>query len=496
MNQNQRLGFGTRGWLLMIYQILAYAGYTAFTNFPQNILRDFYGGTTTLTLMNLIGSAIGYLITYFIVAPRIGKIKSVKRTGLLIGVVALIFCALICIIPPSKAVLWRVFFVCVLVVTQLWGCFFVTLLIGNWFPRRKGTVMGIVTMAFPIVTGICLGIFASLFFGDFGARMEATIGQLMASGQFQDPALAAAAATDKVVTSKALMLFAPYWIIMVVGMLICVFFLKDFPEQCGAYRDNDRTFTPEMANKMLVEELKARENSVWKRSKIWGCKDWWLQAIPTSILLSAAMAFMVQIMPVLDEHAEELAILAVPSFPLMADGSTAVLFGLAIFACFGSWLLGVIDTRKGVRTAVLITSILMLISGILGIIDNVWCTVAATWLLGLFMGASSNFGLSSIVRYWRHEDFPAVYSGAPPLGTVIGAVMPFVVASIASAFGGYKAAFVFVAILAVICIVCNRLFNPRGIIAYDNKLREAAGLPIDDELEQRLIREGHANDKG
>jgi len=112
------------------------------------------------------------------------------------------------------------------------------------------------------------------------------------------------------------------------------------------------------------------------------------------------------------------------------------------------------------------------------------------------MGASSNFGLSSIVRYWRHEDFPAVYSGAPPLGTVIGALMPFVVASIANAFGGYKAAFVFVAILAVVCIVCNRLFDPRGIIAYDNKLREAAGLPLDDVLEQRLVREGHAHDKG
>lgn len=496
MNQNQRIGFGARGWMLMIYQILAYAGYTAFTNFPQNILNSFYGGTTKLTLMNLIGSAIGYLITYFIVAPRIGKIKSVKRTGLLIGVVALIFCALICIVPPSKAALWRVVFVCVLVVTQMWGCFFVTLLIGNWFPRRKGTVMGIVTMAFPIVTGICLGIFASLFFGDFEAQVGAKVGELMASGAFQDPGVAAGVAVDKVVTSKAVMLFAPYWIIMVVGMLICVFFLKDFPEQCGAYRDNDRTFTPEMANQMLVKELELRQKSVWKRSKIWGCKDWWLQAIPTSILLSAAMAFMVQIMPVLQEHEAELSVLAIPSFSLMATGYSAVLFGLAIFACFGSWLLGVIDTKKGVRTAVLITSILMFISGILGLVENVWCTVASTWLLGLFMGASSNFGLSSIVRYWRHEDFPAVYSGAPPLGTVIGAAMPFVVASIATSFGGYKYAFGFVAILAIVCIICNRAFDPRGIIAYDNKLREAAGLPIDDELEQRLIREGHAKDKG
>ncbi|NLT39356.1 MAG: hypothetical protein GXX89_02705, partial [Clostridiales bacterium] len=49
----------------MIYQVFAYAGYTAFTNFPQNVMSQFYGGTTTTTLMNLIGGIVGYLITYF-----------------------------------------------------------------------------------------------------------------------------------------------------------------------------------------------------------------------------------------------------------------------------------------------------------------------------------------------------------------------------------------------------------------------------------------------
>ena len=492
MNENQRLGFGTRGWLLMIYQILAYAGYTAFTNFPQNILNSFYGGTTRLTLLNMIGGIFGYLITYFVIAPRIGKIKSVKRTGLLIGVVALIVCAAMCVTTPKHAGLWGLFFVLTLITMQLWGCFFVTLLIGNWFPRRKGTVMGIVTMAFPIVTGICLSLFATSFFGKYyggGGVPADVLAQMMQAPGVADGALAA-------LRKASIASFAPYWVISLVGMIICLIWLKDFPEQCGAYRDNDRTFTPEMANQMLVKELELRQKSVWKRSKIWGCKDWWLQAIPNSILLSAAMAFMVQIMPVLQEHTEELSVLAIPSFALMADGYNAVLFGLAIFACFGSWLLGVIDTKKGVRTAVLITSFLMLLSGILGMIDNVWCVVASTWMLGLFMGASSNFGLSSIVRYWRHEDFPAVYSGAPPLGTVIGACMPYAVALIATNMGGYKYAFGFVAILAIVCIICNRAFNPRGVIAYDNKLREAAGLPLDDELEQRLVREGHAKDKG
>lgn len=104
------------------------------------------------------------------------------------------------------------------------------------------------------------------------------------------------------------------------------------------------------------------------------------------------------------------------------------------------------------------------------------------------MGASSNFGLSAIVRYWRGEDFPAVMYGAPPLGTVIGACFPFIIATLGAKFS-YTAAFLFVAIMAVICIICNRLFDPRGIIAYDNKLRQAAGLPIDDVLEQRLDRE-------
>ena len=202
------------------------------------------------------------------------------------------------------------------------------------------------------------------------------------------------------------------------------------------------------------------------------------------------MAFMVQIIPVLNGYGEALDVLILSdTFILLNSGPSTVLFGLAIFACFGSWFLGVLDTKYGTKTAVFITSIIMLVAGILGALDNVWCAVAATWLLGLFMGAASNFGLSGIVRYWRQEDFPSVYSGAPPVGTVISAAMPFIVAAIASAFT-YKGAFIFVAIMAVVCIVLNRLFHPRGIIAYDNKLREAAGLPLDDVLEQRLVREG------
>jgi OFA family oxalate/formate antiporter-like MFS transporter len=466
--QKNSISFGSRGTTLIIYQMLAYAGYTAFTNFPQNVMSQFYGGTTTTTLMNLIGGIVGYLITYFIIAPRIGHIKSAKRVGILIGLVSLVFCALICVVPPTMIALWCACFVLVLITTQLWACFFVTLLIGNWFPRRKGTVMGIVTIAFPIVTGICL----NLFMIQFGTLMGGGASLLQA----------------------AVVSFSPYWILSLLAIIICGIFLKDFPEQVGAFRDNDTSFTPEMAGQMLAAELEARKKSVWKRSKIWGCLDWWLLAIPTSLLLSCAIALMVQIIPVLMGYNEALSVLAIPGFALMSQGFSAVLFGLAVFATAGSWYLGVIDTKYGTRFAVFVTAILMLVAGVFGMFNNAWCIVVACWLLGIFMGAASNFGLSGVVRYWRQEDFPSVFSGAPPLGTVITASFPFIIATIAARFT-YNAAFMFIAIMAVICIISLALFNPRRLIKYDNKLREAAGLPVDDILEQRLTREKTKKDK-
>lgn len=60
----------------------------------------------------------------------------------------------------------------------------------------------------------------------------------------------------------------------------------------------------------------------------------------------------------------------VPGFVLMSQGYSAILSGLSIFACFGRWFLGAVDTRYGTRTAVLITAILMLTAGLLGMVDN------------------------------------------------------------------------------------------------------------------------------
>ena len=473
--EKKSIGFGARGTMLLVYQFLAYCTYCAFTNFPQNMAGQVMGaeGTpviaqTSITFINLIGSLLGYCITYFIVAPRIGKMKSVKRTGLSIGVVALLCCAGVTLIPITTTWLWYIFFALVLITTQLWACFFATMLIGNWFPRRKGTVMGIVTMAFPLVTGLGLSVCYSQF---FGAIMPALM-----TGQVPD------------YTMAFVQCFGLYWILGLISILICAIFLKDFPEQCGAYRDNDRSFTPEMAQKMMMAEIEARKKSVWKRSKIWGCKAWWLMAIPNGLLLSCAMAFMVQIIPVLNGYGEALDVLKLSdTFILLNSGPTTVLTGLAIFACFGSWFLGVMDTKFGTKTAVFITSIVMLAAGILGALNNGTALLISLVLIAMFMGASSNFTVSAAVQYWRIEDFPSVFSVVNPVANLINSFGPMVIAALLFTAVGPVPSRVFIAtaIAGAVGLILMLLFKPGHVKAKDDKYRAAAGKPLDDVLAGR-----------
>lgn len=38
--------------------------------------------------------------------------------------------------------------------------------------------------------------------------------------------------------------FLPYYIICLIGLLFGIFAIRDYPEQCGAYRDNNKDMTP------------------------------------------------------------------------------------------------------------------------------------------------------------------------------------------------------------------------------------------------------------
>lgn len=434
--QKKSVNFGFRGWMLLIYQAIAFFTFTVFTNFPMNILADLYGGAQKISTIYTIATFVG-IVVQLVLSRYIGRMKSVKALGAAFGGISLVLALGIMLIPMSQPVLWQICYFLETLFVTMYATFALGILVGHWFPRRKGTVMGIATFAFPITNGV-IGLFAARVFSKgypdvFGA-------------------------------------FLPFFIIALAGLLIGLIFVKDYPEQCGAYRDNDRSFTPEAAQAMLAQEIENKKTSVWTLGNTLKSRDFWFVTVPMGALLMCSVGMMTQTSAILGTYAE------LPFATVMA--------GSCVVACFGSWLLGVLDTKLGTRTAIIISVIVMIVGGILGVIHGAGWLLASFVCLSIFEGAASNFTVSAAAQYWRREDFANVFACVNPIANILQAAGPMMIAGILFS-RGYQMVFAVSAGIGVVCLILILLFSPAHVKTTDDKYRAAAGKPLDDVLAGR-----------
>lgn len=443
--EKKSVNFGWRGWLLIFWVATAMFSYILAGNYPLNIMADFYGGAQTLSLIYTGASIVGILIQ-IIFSRKAGAIKSWKLLSTILGIATVVFTVLIMILAPG--IVWLICYGIATAVSALYGTWALSVLVGVWFPRRKGTVMGIITFAFPIGNAF-IGIFAGSFFGK------------LFSGQYAS------------IQGAAFSALLPYAIVPVVGLIVGIIFVSDFPEQVGAYRDNDKSMTPEIAQQMMKFEEENRKTTVWTTGHTLACPDYWLITVPMGLLLLFAVGSMTQTNAMISPYAAEYA---------WINGYTGVMYVIAGAGIVGSYVFGLIDTKFGTKTAVTISMIFMIISGILGALNNATMLFIAFILLGLFMGASSNFTVSAAVQYWRIEDFPSVFSAVNPIANLINAFGPAIVAALIGSSLGTSAVFIASGIAGVIGLICAILFKPARVKKFDDKYRAAAGKPLDDVL--------------
>jgi len=108
--------------------------------------------------------------------------------------------------------------------------------------------------------------------------------------------------------------------------------------------------------------------------------------------------------------------------------------------------------------------------------------------VAMFMGASSNFGVSLAAQYWRREDFGRVFALSSPLGSAISSASPAIIAGLlfgATGYKGHGGAFTFVLIFGIVSLILMIAYSPKAIKARDDKYREKAGKPLDDALANR-----------
>lgn len=443
MNQSKPKGFGTRGIILIIVLFLGFFSFQTFTNYPLNILADLYGGSTTVAMIMSAGTFVGIVIQ-LILSHFIGRIKSIKKVASIFGVIAIVCAWIEAALPFYLTSVWYVVYFIVNLTITIYALFFMSIIAGQWFPRRKGTVMGISTIAYPFCNGV-IGFFASsVFAGEVPAIFSS---------------------------------FLPFLIAATVGLVLFLALVTDYPEQCGAYRDNDKSFTPEMAKAMLEEEIENKKTTVWTTGHIFACRDFWCIAVTCGLILLAAIGAMTQTSTIIGY------------FPNL--NYTVIMMVIAVFGAIGSWLLGVIDTAIGTKNSMMICVILMVVSGICGIAacaSGIGALVVLSLiLLAMFMGASSNYTVSAAVQYWRREDFQGVFACVNPIANIFNALAPTLTAALLFGGGGVNVSnvFIMITITGVIGVVLMLLFSAKHVKAVDDKYRTAAGKPLDDALANR-----------
>lgn len=441
MEKKTKLGinFGFRGWMLLIFEISAFVIFQVFGNFPMNMLGDLYGGAGRISPIYTAGSLVGIALQ-LVLANYVGKMKSIKPMVMAFGFASLVMGALVGALPIGGTTVWMICYFLVNVLTNLYGMFGIGILIGQWFPTRKGVFMGIATFAFPVCNGL-MGPFANIVFNPI--YMEANHHPNVFGG------------------------FLPFLIVGIVGWLIGLIFIKDYPEQVGCYRDNDKSFTKEKADAMLAAELEAKKTTVWKIRNTLKCGQFWLITIPMGALLGCSVGAMSQTTQIFAANG-------------LADKFGMLMGMVMVVSLVGSYLLGLVDGKWGTKTAITISVIFMLLAGILGAIGG-GAMIPGIVCLSIFMGAGSNFTVSGAAQYWRREDFGTVFGYVNPVANVIQCLGVMMFAMLIAEVN-VKAPFIATAIIAAISLVCIICFKPAKVKAADDKYRAAVGKALDDEL--------------
>lgn len=247
-------------------------------------------------------------------------------------------------------------------------CAFV--LTANWWPTKKGIVLGWSTMGIVLMSVVYAPYIPSAY-AAFGIGW----------------------------TNVGLGAIA-----VIIG-IISLIFIKDTPEAAGTTPDGLVGVDLEKA-KNITAELAAYK-SPYTLKKMISSPNNWIVSLSVGIPLMVAMTYIATTIP------------ALLSFGYSYMQAAAVFSVGGIVALFGSWALGMVDQKIGTKKALIIMLILMLIAVISCLFMDKNFTFA--WISGVVLfcasGASRNLSPSYVATIYGRWDYPAAYQ---MIGTIAG----------------------------------------------------------------------------
>lgn len=417
--------FGKKGWGILVLTFFSILLMSNIVYDSLNVTIPAFGG---------MGWNVGILYLFSTVAAWISVIGAGlwgaicgKKTCRLAWTLSLVVCAVGCVIwsfAPGGGV--PVYFIA-LAIANIGGMGFAYIasleVVSNWFPRKKGLAMGWVTIGFPLSAVIASPLCSAL------------VGVLGLSGIY--------------------LMYAALCVILAIFVWVVV---RDYPEEKGAFPDNDKSFDKAAAEAELKAGLEYMKTSPWTNKKLLHTPNVWKIVYPLGIMEMLSLGIMTNFMPRMMQivHNGEPVYTQMEVIPMLAIAG--------LIACVGSVLCGLLDAKVGPKKAIIITYVMAIISLILNVVGgNVAAAgnkglgtgllFASLPFLGIMLGGAANYLVSLTNTIWGRYDFPAAYRLLKPLVAIVGAVGITVCGGVGNSPAGYGVAFIILAVLSVIGVI-------------------------------------------
>lgn len=267
----------------------------------------------------------------------------------------------------------------------------VGLLGSAWFPRTKGSFMGIATMGMTI--------------------SSATL----------NPIILAFAGSTLGIPG---FFFAMAIIVLVTAFVVFVF-VKDNPEQAGAYPDNDQSVSREELQAEFEAAMEYKKNSSWTTARVLKTPQTWLIGLGTGLPMMVGAGTISLLVPTLAAYGQD------------------TMFGVTLLSSMwpigllGHYLIGVIDQHIGTKKTTLIVIAVLALGGLsvwLGGANSIVCAVAT----GMFMfglSGAANVCMSLTASIYGRADFDTAYTPIQVIFNVLNFAGVSVMSTVSAVFG-------------------------------------------------------------
>lgn len=402
-SKNSVVNFGKAGWGTIIYCLAMFWFYVGFVNDGSNITAPAVAErlglkSGTILNMNSIAGIIGVL--FFIVIGQINRKIGARKTSGIFTIISGIGYIIIGNAPNIFIYTLAMSLVAASIMSA--GYIAGGGLVAQWFPKKKGVVMGITTMGHNLASAFYVPLIAVLV-NYLGVEKGVII-----------PAMAS----------------------IILGILGLIF-IRDTPQEYGYNPDNvsDEIYQREYH---ILPVQNDEELSIPKLLKI---KEVWLASITTGFFQICSVGVMSQL------------VIRNISLGFTEIQAISIMTILAFIGVLGSFLIGVIDYKIGTKKTMMLFGLWYIIALLSNVSETKIGIYLSIFMIGMAIGGSANFTTSLPTSIFGRHDFDKVNSVVFPIQGFVTSLCFAVNGIVLNLTGNLRYAYMVFAIIAGLNII-------------------------------------------